>query len=118
MGVIDSSGSISGAMLSEISAELKRMSLGCEIVVVECDAVVHAVYRFSQQITSVQGRGGTDLRPPFQPDLLRKLHPDVIVYFTDGHGPAPAQAPHVPVIWCLTRGGVRPAPWGRVIQMP
>ena len=37
-----------------------------------------------------------------------------MVYFTDGFGPAPAEPPPVPVVWCLVPCGQPPAPWGRV----
>jgi hypothetical protein len=45
------------------------------------------------------------------------VRPDVLVYFTDGHGPAPKERPVVAVIWCLTPAGRRPAPWGWLLRM-
>lgn len=61
-------------------------------------------------------------RPPRRfPELVGivpgKHRPDLIVYFTDGYGPAPTQKPRVPVIWCLLPGGEPPADWGRIIRM-
>ena len=88
-----------------------------EVVVVECDNTVRAVYPF-RPITSVQGRGGTDLRPPLKSEFLRKQRADLVVYFTDGCGPAPKQAPHIPVVWCLTPEGTKPTPWGEEIRLP
>ena len=32
---------------------------------------------------------GTDLRPPFEPELVRRYGRDGVVYFTDGIGPVP-----------------------------
>lgn len=116
MSVIDTSGSIHSTALGQIAGELKRMSRDHDIIVLECDAAIQAIYPFSKVLSSVRGRGGTDLRPPFQPDILAKIRPSVVVYFTDGYGPAPKHPPRVPVIWCLMPGGKQPAPWGRVIH--
>jgi predicted metal-dependent peptidase len=117
MAVVDTSGSIGTDALEQISAELELMSRSHDVTVVECDAAIHAIYPLTNKLTTVHGRGGTDLRPPFQPAVMSKVTPDVIVYFTDGAGPAPTNQPRVPVIWCLTANGERPAAWGRVIHM-
>ena len=39
--------------------------------------------------------------------------PDLLIYFTDGFGSAPPKAPPYPVMWVLTKGGKKPAEWGR-----
>lgn len=117
MAVVDTSGSIDTAALQAIAAELDLLGRTHEVTVVECDATVQAVYRFSEHFRMARGRGGTDLRPPFERDLLRQVRPDVIVYFTDGQGPAPARAPAVGVLWCLTPSGRRPAAWGRALHI-
>lgn len=116
LAVIDTSGSISDELLEEISAELSCMARQHEVIVAECDCEIHAVYRY-RPIESVAGRGGTDLRPVFRRKFLRKHRPDLIVYFTDGYGDAPAKAPSIPVVWCLSPDGRQPAEWGRVIDM-
>lgn len=118
MAVLDTSGSISTAMLEAIAGELDRLASYHAVTVVECDAAVQAIYVYRGRLTAVRGRGGTDLRPPFDPALLRQVCPEVVVYFTDGGGPAPDAPPAVPVIWCLTPGGQRPAQWGRVLRLP
>lgn len=117
MAVIDTSGSIDRNTLEMVSVELELMSRGYEVAVVECDAAIQATYEYAGPIAHVRGRGGTDLRPPLDADVLRNLRPDIVVYFTDGRGPAPEMAPIVPVMWCLTPRGVKPAPWGREIRM-
>lgn len=114
--VIDTSGSISDVILELIDGELRRLAAHHAVTVVECDAAIHAVYRY-RPVKTVSGRGGTDFRPPLAPDFLRKHRADLVIYFTDGHGPAPDRPPGVPVIWCLVPGGVPPATWGRVISM-
>ena len=116
MAVIDTSGSVTPDLLEQISGELARLAGSFAVTVVECDAAVHAVYPY-RPLTTVHGRGGTDLRPPLEPSFLRGHRPDLVVYFTDGWGPAPACPPRVPVVWCLTPSGTEPADWGRVIRM-
>jgi predicted metal-dependent peptidase len=116
LAVIDTSASIRAAMLSVIDAELRQMARHSSVVVVECDAAVHAVYDY-RPLKAVHGRGGTDLRPPFERRFLRQQRADVIIYFTDGYGPAPEQPPGIPVIWCLTKHGEPPAAWGKVLRM-
>lgn len=116
LAVIDTSGSMSDPMLSDISAELGMMAKHFEVHVVECDTAVHAVYPY-RPIKSVRGRGGTDFRPPLRRAFLKEHDPDLVIYFTDGYGDAPQQEPHVPVIWCITEGGRKPADWGREIRL-
>jgi predicted metal-dependent peptidase len=118
MVVLDTSGSLSTPLLARIASELDGIARRHRVTVVECDAVVQRSYPYRGRLTGVHGRGGTDLRPAFAAELLRRVHPDVIVYFTDGYGPAPASPPGVPVIWCLVPGGRKPVRWGRVIVLP
>ena len=116
MAVIDTSGSITPDLLELIDAELARLAKQYSVTVVEGAVKKHAVHPY-RPLTAVHGRGGTDLRPPFEKDFLRKHRPDIVVYFTDGFGPAPARPPRVPTIWCLVPGGEVPVDWGRKIHM-
>ena len=117
VAIIDTSGSITDGMLAEISSELTYMAKDRDVVVVECDAEIHAVYPYRKPIEKVNGRGGTDFCPPLEPAFLRKIGADLAIYFTDGQGPAPDRRPQVPVVWCLTPGGCRPAAWGKEVKM-
>ena len=116
MAVIDTSGSLTEELLEEIVTELGHLAKTNRVLVVECDCQIHAVYQY-KPIEGVAGRGGTDFRPPFEPEFLRKHRPDLVVYFTDGEGPAPDQPPKVGVIWCLVGDGKCPATWGKVIRL-
>jgi predicted metal-dependent peptidase len=116
MAVMDTSGSMTPALLADISAELAVMSRTHEVIVVEADDEIRAVYQF-KPITEVGGRGGTDFRPVFQETFLREHKPDLVVYFTDGHGQAPADPPLIPVIWCLTPHGRQPCSWGKTLRL-
>ena len=90
------------------------------VTIINCDADISSVKEYSsedgEEFTSeykFTGGGGTDLRPPFQyvEDNLDTL-PQCLLYFTDGFGPAPDEAPAYPVLWCLTPDGKVPAKWG------
>jgi len=117
MAVIDTSGSMDHATLEQIAGELHVMRKTHEVWIVECDTAVQSTYKLDGPLQKVRGRGGTDLRPPFESKILQTVGPDLIINFTDGWGPAPVKAPRVPVIWCLTHGGIKPSAWGQVIQM-
>ena len=116
MAVIDTSGSIDDDLLELINAELARMARDFTVIVVECDTEIHGVYRY-KPLRYVTGRGGTDLRPPLRRKFLQEHSPDLVVYFTDGEGPAHVRPPRVPVVWCLVPDGTAPADWGHAIKM-
>jgi predicted metal-dependent peptidase len=116
MAVIDTSGSMSAKLLSAVGGELARLARWYEVLIVECDERVRRVYAY-RPLERVQGRGGTDLRPPLERAFLREHRPDLVLVFTDGFGPAPERPPGIPVVWCVLPGGVRPARWGRQIQL-
>ncbi len=117
LAVLDTSGSMGLDELEMISLELERMGRDAEVVVVEADTQVQAVYRYRKRIDSVEGRGGTDFRPALSRAFLTKQNARGVVYLSDGHGQAPEREPIVPVIWCLTAEGRRPSEWGREVRM-
>jgi predicted metal-dependent peptidase len=116
MVVIDTSGSVTNELLTLIDGELARLARSHSVLVVECDCRIQRVYSY-RKLTVVWGRGGTDLCPPLEKDFLRQHHPDLVMYFTDGFGPAPECKPNVPVIWCIVPGGRVPTTWGRRIHL-
>ena len=117
LAVIDTSGSMGGDTLASIATILRRIEDCAEITVVECDTEIQRVYTFSGSMKMVVGRGGTDFRPPLAREFLNQTQAEAVIYFTDGDGPAPDTAPHVPVIWALTHGGKPPTSWGKVLQV-
>lgn len=109
---IDTSLSMSERELSEIARHLRPIREVAEIVVAECDVEISRVYRFRNTIEQVVGRGGTDLRPAFEPSFIEAWSLDGVIYFTDGEGPFPPRPPGIPVLWMLTKPGVFSCPWG------
>lgn len=109
---IDTSMSMTEKELSEIARQLVPMAELARLTLVECDVSIVRSYPFSGMLREVQGRGGTDLRPVFEPRFLRACAADAVVYFTDGEGPFPAQAPTIPVLWVLTKPAEFGCPWG------
>ncbi|HEX6241242.1 MAG TPA: VWA-like domain-containing protein [Polyangiales bacterium] len=114
---IDTSLSMSEDELAEVARQLRPLSELARLTIVECDVQVVRSYPFRGQIERVEGRGGTDLRPVFQPQLLRSFGADGVVYFTDGEGPYPETGPALPVLWVLTKPGEFGCPWGQRAQL-
>lgn len=112
---IDTSGSITSEMLSQMDANLRVMAKDHEITIAECDTMIYRTYKFKSGLKEVQGRGGTDLRPPLREEFLKKHKPDVVIYFTDGYGDVPSKAPKVPVIWAILPYGCHPVTWGKAV---
>ena len=119
---IDTSGS-TGMYLQQFLDELNEIfrSFGeYHVTIINCDAEISSVKEYAsadgEEFTSeyhFTGGGGTDLRPPFRyvKDVLDDP-PQCLLYFTDGFGPAPDEAPPYPVLWCLIPDGEVPANWG------
>lgn len=127
--VIDTSGSMGDgeiqAAVNETAGVLK--AVGSDIEFCACDAAVHALapIRNPRDISKlVKGGGGTDFRPPFIALDKRKHRPEIVVFVTDGCGPAPAQQPDgMRTIWVLV-GKHRTRPsfeggkgWGEFIEV-
>ncbi len=112
-------------LVPQFLAELRGLvaSFGrYEIELVWCDCEVQAIQTFSdafpdEPLHSVPLGGGTDFRPVFVHVDAREA-PDVLVFLTDGEGPAPTRAPTHPTLWILPHGTTPPAPWGEVAWLP
>ncbi|MCC6648417.1 MAG: hypothetical protein IT374_22955 [Polyangiaceae bacterium] len=109
---LDTSASLPDTTLAEIARHLREISAHADLVVAEIDVEVARVGPFDGVLRDVAGRGGTDLRPAFEPRFLGPLAVDGVVYFTDGDGPWPEAAPALPVLWVLTPGAEFGCPWG------
>ena len=122
---VDTSGSTTWA-LPDFFAELAGIVAAFpryELTLIACDDVIHSVEVFSEDrplsvdTATLVGGGGTDLCPPFAWLAERAYDVDVMVYLTDGFGPAPDAAPAWPVLWVLVPNGRTPAPWADAVWM-
>lgn len=121
---IDTSGSMSKAQLTEGLRESKGIleAVGADVTVCVCDAEVHAFDKAAKIETIVRmlkGGGGTDFNPVFRAFEKQRKRPDVLVFITDGFGPAPTKEPSwCKTIWLLVgKGSVRPVDWGEAIHI-
>ena len=120
----DTSMSMGEHQLQEARAEayhLMRQAGVEEILHVQADTEVNSAKKVSiKELPTVgyHGRGGTDFIPTFKYLNTVRPRPNLVVYFTDGDGPAPPTPPKgMQVIWCIVRSPYarRPAKWGHVV---
>ena len=121
---IDSSASVTpylGQFIAELASLLQSFGR-CSLRVVVCDSTVQQDFTLDEwQLSALEsltivGGGGTNFIPVFE--RLEDSQPQVLLFLTDGFGPAPSKPPPYPVLWVLTAGGATPAPWGQVVQLP
>jgi predicted metal-dependent peptidase len=105
--VVDTSGSMGMKELGRAASEADGVirATGCNVTVMSNDAEIHATRKVNSVREAVElfrGGGGTDFRPPFTALRKAKVRPDVLVFATDGCGPAPIHPPiGTHVIWVL-----------------
>lgn len=120
--VVDTSGSMGTKevedALTEVNGILK--AVGAEVDFCACDAAVHElkpIVDIKQALSLLKGGGGTDFRPAFDALGKQRPRPEVIIFATDGYGPAPEMPlPGVHTIWLLVGGKkTPPALWGDAV---
>lgn len=122
---IDTSGSVSSEELQEFMAEIKGImgSYKTDITIVECDAAVQKTYTLKKHMKvdpKFKGRGGTDFRPVFEHFMSNKVKqkPELLIFFTDGEGPAPDKEV-LKTVWVLTsHTSIKDMPFGRTLKIP
>ncbi len=117
VAAIDTSSSMEQRHFERIRHELRHLREHADIVVVECDKKIRRSYPLREDLQAIHGRGGTDFRPVLGGDWLKKQAADLLIYFTDGDGPVPAQQPKTRIVWGLLGPGTSPAPWGEVLRL-
>jgi len=120
---VDTSGSISDAMLRTFLSELSGIMSSIPSYRVEllgCDAGVstHRTFESPDRIDTepLSGGGGTDFRPVFEKVSEECWTPDALIYLTDGYGTFPERAPDYPVLWLICGSNVEP-PFGRRLSL-
>ncbi len=108
MVAIDTSGSVAKDELEAFFSEIHRIyKQGAEVIVVECDTDIGNTYTYAgAPPTHVSGRGGTSFEAPIRL-ANEKLNPDAVIYFTDGHAPAPETKSRKPILWIVSSRGLQ-----------
>ncbi len=118
---IDTSGSISAQVMNKFIGLVMGICDSYDeytIYLMTCDAQIHQTWElhpFEPLPTLLEGRGGTDFRPPFKE---AEKYPFItsLVYLTDGYGPFPDKPPSFGTIWVSTTDVEYP--FGMVIRLP
>ncbi|KKN93670.1 hypothetical protein LCGC14_0195030 [marine sediment metagenome] len=121
MIAVDTSGSIGQkelmAFLTEINSILQSIT-NTRIILVDIDARINEVRIIEPgedfRNHKFKGGGGTNFIPLFEEEFLHEHSPDVILYFTDGYGRFPDNAPSIPTIWLMTTDVE--APFGTTVE--
>ena len=123
---VDTSGSTTGdivkTFVSEVYAILNSFG-GYVLRLIQCDMYIQEDLLFDMNNPfiaddfTLKGGGGTDFHPVF--DLIAEddEYPEIVLYLTDGYGSAPKKQPNYPVIWGVIEGGIKPATWGKMMDI-
>lgn len=111
---VDTSGSMD---IDEIRDGLRELTGICQqfsdwhIHFFQCDAAIQEVSEFTpyslEWPDKVKGRGGTDFRPVFDYIDKHAINISCLAYFTDGWGTPPTTRPNYPVLWIISKEGVK-----------
>lgn len=132
---IDTSGSMSDAALGCVLGEIDAIRRSCasELTLLQFDASLHAKAEFtpwndqdaavgSTKLMRVHGRGGTDIRIPFEwaeKERTKGRRISALIVCTDGFGPLPKEAPEgIPVLFLLTPSHHAPSFGERIVLPP
>lgn len=110
--VVDNSGSVTEKEMTAFFTEASAILADCKpklVRVIWCDAEVRRVEeaRCLDELADIRvqgspGGGGTSFIPPFDWLAERDIHPDTLVYLTDGMGRFPVDPKTYPTVWCCT----------------
>jgi predicted metal-dependent peptidase len=103
---IDTSGSIDEKQLSEFFIEILALfRQGSEITIIEIDAEIQNIYKFSGIIPkSLKGGGGTSFEPVMKWLSGSSKKYDGCIFFTDGIAEAPETNPRCKLLWVVAGG--------------
>ena len=102
---IDTSGSIDPETLAQFLAELRAIVAAyshLKILIYYADMNLYGPWKLGEQEAfKPAGGGGTDFRPFFR-EMEKPDHDDaLLIYFTDGYGTFPDNAPQQELLWIL-----------------
>ena len=104
---LDTSGSVPTSDIEIFFAELHHIwKQGADVVIAECDAAIRSVYKYQGTFPKgISGRGGTSFHPIIEL-ANNDIHPDGIIYFTDGFALPPTKKSRCPMLWIITSKGI------------
>ena len=114
---VDSSGSMFDAAFAQAHPELVAIhNHGTEIVVIDADSAVGAVYDFDpKKPFERHGNGGTAYSPAIKKALELKV--DGIIYFGDLDCSDTPVDPKIPFLWVTVGSTTRPGNFGKMIKI-
>jgi len=125
---VDTSASISKRDLDDFATEIAGLlsaypHMRCDLFFCDVDLKGPLPMRDSFNLPAARGGGGIDLRAFFrwiETELgTGAPGPDKLVFFTDGYGPLPDQAPSIPTVWVVPEAGLETErfPFGLVVKL-
>jgi predicted metal-dependent peptidase len=127
---VDTSGSVSDALLAAFWHEVRNVMRRCDVVLIECDAAIHDVRLLKgRKVPALKGGGGSDFNGVFQlalgeGDYDRKWkalasQASALIFLTDGAIAVPQKnKTGLPVYWCIPQGCNPPTTeYGETIRM-
>lgn len=122
---LDTSGSMGGEETSQALDEVQGIlnAVGGDVRFGVCDAEMHGAFQpvasAREALSMLKGGGGTNFNPFFEAATAARPQPSVVIFLTDGGGPAPAAPPPYPVVWVYVGPYVaRAAVWGQHVRVP
>lgn len=114
---LDSSGSVSDDSFTQFFAEVAEIhKMGIEIVVIDADSGVAAVYDFDPKKPHKRyGSGGTAYSPAINKAVELKV--DAIIYCGDMDASDTPSCPGVPFMWAVVGTQNPPGNFGRVVRI-
>ncbi|MCK5726908.1 MAG: hypothetical protein KAH22_08810 [Thiotrichaceae bacterium] len=121
---IDVSGSVDDKEIQRFISEINAIKgqirtritlLACDSELSEESPLVFEPWEEVLMPETLSGGGTTSFCPVFTWIDQQDIPPDIIIYFTDGHGVFPKQPSYIPTLW-LIKGKVEP-PWGQKISL-
>lgn len=119
---VDTSGSVSRALIGAFMAEVRAIARSHPDVtglVLYADAAVNEVHDLGRAPPpSVMGGGGTSFLPVLQELERRREHPQVLIYLTDAQPESWPPRPTYPVVWVVPEAASRIVPDGELEVKP
>jgi predicted metal-dependent peptidase len=115
----DTSGSVPTKDIEQMLTETNKLStsMPVDLMLFDCNLQWEKAVPWDKRRTTcgISGRGGTNFQALI--DYSDKHGYTSLVIFTDGYASEPTIPKAKNVIWVITPGGVRPAPWGKLVQI-